>query len=76
MSVFCMESFCRRCQEFGKHFTNVMLQHDMAIPEDELLEEINGSGCKPFTATEVDRFVTRLCDQEKVMKSDGFFYSI
>ena len=53
-----------------------MLQHDMAIPEDELLEEINGSGCKPFTATEVDRFVTRLCDQEKVMKSDGFFYSI
>lgn len=66
-----------RCQEFGKHFTNVMLQHDMAIPEDELLEAINRSGCnKLFTSGEMEQFVNRLCDQEKVMKSDGFLYSI
>ena len=54
-----------------------MLQHDMAIPEDELLGEINSAGCKkPFTAGEVDRFISQLCEQEKVMKSDGYFYAI
>ena len=54
-----------------------MLQHDMAIPEDDLLGEVNLTGCKkPFSADEVDRFMAQLCEQEKVMKSDGFFYSI
>jgi len=52
-----------------------MLQFDMAIPEDDLLDEINAGG-STFTLEEVERFVSRLCDQEKIMKSDGCIYSI
>ena len=71
----------RRCKDFGQYFSHVMFQHDDAIPEDQLLEAINASrngflACQPFTAIEVDRFLSRLCDQEKVMTSDGVVYRL
>ena len=59
----------------------------MASHEDEdmtlqkLVEAINSSiqadqACKAFTVGEVDRFVSRLCTEGKVMKSNGFYYVI
>ena len=68
------------------HFNSVMTHHDSAISADELLgainfsmaasNKINGSNMPMFTSDEVGGFVSQLCEEEKVMKSEGYYYFI
>lgn len=84
--VFVCSNLSVRRHELGKHFNSVMAHHDQAISANELLgainfsmassNKINGSNMAMFSSEEVGGFVSQLCEEEKVMKSEGFYYFI
>jgi hypothetical protein len=75
-------AFIRRSHEFGQSFSNLMQRNDHCIPEEDLVDEINRSFAttdkarRPFTQEEAERYVSLLCAQDKIMKSDGCLYAI
>lgn len=58
-----------------------MSRNGMSLHEENVFGSINecvraDRNCESFTTDEVDRFVSRLCSEEKIMKSCGCYYEI
>jgi len=70
----------RRWQLFVEYFGLAMSRNGMSLQEENVLGALNdcirADRNEAFTIDEVNRFVSRLCSEEKIMKSCGCYYEI
>lgn len=69
-------SECPRRNLFVVHLVDLLQENDGVLDEDGVLELLNPLVETPFDTSQLQEFLEYLCDENKIMRSDGQIYSI
>jgi hypothetical protein len=69
-------SDCARRNQFVLHLVDLLQENDGVVDEDEVLILVNRKVDPSFDASKLNEYLQYLCDDNKIMRSDGQVYSI